>query len=390
MRIAFLTNILTPYRVHFFDMLHETVKKSDDDLAVFVMTESLPLRPWTYEGLKREYTHLLDGKRIDIGSNDYLFNPKVVKNILAFQPDALVVAGSWTYPTVCQAIFSKKLKKQCAIFFWTESHDHTGLQNASKTKSVIRYIKKTILKQFDGFCIPGKFARENIEQYISLDDAAVVRLPNLVDNAFYMQANVMRQNKTALRREKGIAEQTRVFFTPARLVDLKGQVPFFKNVAKILANTDTLFVLAGDGPDKQQLQDLADTHGINLHLVGYQTQAEVREWQALADAFLLPSLSDPNPLTNIEAAWSGLPLCVSCYVGNGPELVEDGVNGVVFDTLDEDSVTEKMNFVMHQSEEWFRLAGERSLAKAQQDFCSEIEANKYLVGMKQAVKHLRN
>ena len=39
---------------------------------------------------------------------------------------------------------------------------------------------------------------------------------------------------------------------------------------------------------------------------------------------ILPSLSDPNPLSCIEACWSANPLIVSEHVGNNPEIITEG------------------------------------------------------------------
>lgn len=379
MRISFLTNILTPYRIHFFDEIFSQLTKTGGKISVFVMTDELPLRPWKYDDLKREYTHLLKGKRVDIGANDYLYNRTVVKDILDFKPDVLIVAGSWTYPTVWKTVFSSKIKQQCPVLFWTESHDHTGLPNASKTKPVIKVVKRFILEQFDGFCLPGKYAIENIAQYIDTRKAQIVRLPNLVDNEYYSYAREMRKYRTELREKNDIRNDVKVFFTPARMVELKGQLPFLLNAANVLNGKNVMFVFAGEGPDKIRIQEIAEQIGVNVRLLDYQNQEQIREWEALSDAFLLPSISDANPLTNIEAAWAGLPLCISCYVGNGPELVDEYSNGVIFDTLNKEDVEQKMLFILKQNDEWFARAGEISYKKAQADFEVHSEVEKFII-----------
>ena len=378
MKVAFLTNILTPYRIHFFDEVFSQLTQIDGELSVFVMTDELPLRPWNYNDLKRKYTHLLTGKRIDIGTNDYLYNKTAIKDILDFKPDVLIVAGSWTYPTVWKTVSSNRIKQQCPVLFWTESHDHTGLPNASKTNPVIKKIKKFTLCQFDGFCLPGKYAIENISQYVDTNKVQIIRLPNLIDNEYYACANEMRKKKVILRKEKGIQDDMKVFFTPARMIDLKGQLPFFTNVAKLVKGEKVMFIIAGEGPDKSAIEELAARENINMCILDYQNQEQIREWEALSDVFLLPSLSDSNPLTNIEAAWAGLPLCVSSYVGNAPELVEEYLNGVIFDTLNKEDVEKKISFVLKQSDEWFLKAGNLSYQKAQENFEIHNEVSKFI------------
>ncbi|MBQ6173909.1 MAG: glycosyltransferase family 4 protein [Clostridia bacterium] len=385
MKVAFLTNILTPYRVYFFDVLYKQLGK--DKLKCFVMTDKLPLRPWNYSELRREYTMLLKGKKVLIRGNDYLFSYNVRSAILEYDPDILIVAGSWTYPTTWDVMMSKKITKSMKILFWTESHNHTGIHNTTKTKPIARKIKQLLMKRFDGFCVPGEYAKETISNLIDLTQKTVIRLPNLIDNAYYDYANQMRKSKNQLREVNGVGNEQFVFFTPASMRELKGQLPFFKNVVNVVKGKPVTFVLAGEGPDREAIEKIGLDHDLNLCILRYQNQEQIREWFALSDAFLLPSLSDANPLSNIEAAWAGLPLCVSCYVGNGPELVEDGINGVIFDTLDVDSVSEKIMFVINQNKEWLSTAGVVSHRKAQEGFDAETESKKFLVSLEESLKY---
>ena len=111
MRIAFLTNILTPYRVFFFDQLYKTLRVEAGDMRVFVMTDSLPLRPWNFQDLKREYTVLLKSKKFFIHDNDFLISFNIKKEVIDFSPDILIVAGSWTYPTTWEVMFDKRITR---------------------------------------------------------------------------------------------------------------------------------------------------------------------------------------------------------------------------------------------------------------------------------------
>ncbi len=389
MKIALLTNILTPYRCSFFDKLHEQLKQKNGDFRVFVMTESLPLRPWTYQDLSRDYTELLKGYKFSLGKNEYLYNHSVATRIRAFEPDVIIVAGSWTYPTTWWLMLSQKLKRICPVYFWTESHNHTGINNKSKKNGLIKWIKQLVLKQFDGFCVPGKFAQENIKEQITVDDRQFIHLPNLVDNQYYSQTLKMRKNKMDLRKQHGLASDSFVFFTPARMVEVKGQISFFSNVLNAVKNRNVTFILAGEGPDKGRIETIAKQNNLDVRINSYQNQEQIREWLAMADAFLLPSLSDPNPLSNIEAAWAGLPLCISCYVGNGPELVEDKKNGVVFDTLDAVNVSEKIRFILEQDDIWLVMAGNLSHQKAEYYFEVTNETGKFIECLEHAMKEFR-
>lgn len=74
----------------------------------------------------------------------------------------------------------------------------------------------------------------------------------------------------------------------------------------------------------------------------------------------MPSLSDPNPLTCIEALWSGLPLLVSNHVGNYPEVVKEDKNGFVFNYDKRDELYNILDSILLKNEEWYKEAKEYS------------------------------
>ena len=352
----------------FFEEMYNQIKTVNGEIKVFVMTESLPIMPWAYNDLKKSYTTLMKGIKFFIKGNDFLINATVITDLLKYQADIIIVAGSWTYPTFLMVAFSRRIKASSLRFVWTESHNKTGINNYSKTSTLVQWVKRKALEQFDGFCVPGSYALETLNDIISLEDKRIILLPNLVDSDYYCKANDIRNQKETLRESHNIGKDQYVFISPARFVDLKGIVPFLENVKHIRSINKITFVFIGGGPQKDIIKDTAEKNRLDVRLYDYQTQEQVREWLALADAFLLPSLSDANPLSSIEAAWAGLPLCLSCYVGNGPELVEEGRNGIIFDTLNEKSVCNKISFITNQSKEWHKNAGILSNSKARCNF----------------------
>jgi glycosyltransferase involved in cell wall biosynthesis len=89
---------------------------------------------------------------------------------------------------------------------------------------------------------------------------------------------------------------------------------------------------------------------------------------AQADGFCLPSLSDPNPLSVIEALWAGLPLLLSTKVGNHPECLEQGKNGFAFDPLKASSVQRAISNWMALSPDELADFGKRSKLTAYANF----------------------
>ncbi|MGI0487642.1 glycosyltransferase family 4 protein [Pantanalinema rosaneae CENA516] len=90
--------------------------------------------------------------------------------------------------------------------------------------------------------------------------------------------------------------------------------------------------LVGDGPHRQALEKhFADTP---THFVGYLQGEELASAFASADAFIFPSRTETLGLVLLEAMAAGCPV-VAARSGGIPDIVEDGVNGYLFDPADE-------------------------------------------------------
>ena len=91
--------------------------------------------------------------------------------------------------------------------------------------------------------------------------------------------------------------------------------------------------LVGDGPNRQVLE--AHFRGTPTHFVGYLRGKDLAAAYASADAFIFPSRTETLGLVLLEAMAAGTPV-VAARSGGIPDIVTDGVNGYLFDPLQED------------------------------------------------------
>jgi len=92
-------------------------------------------------------------------------------------------------------------------------------------------------------------------------------------------------------------------------------------------------VIVGDGPERRRLADMA---GATVRLVGYQTDAQLRDWYASCRAFVFPS-EDDFGIAPVEAQACGKP--VIAYRGGGVlETVREGETGVFFDVQEPEAL----------------------------------------------------
>lgn len=86
--------------------------------------------------------------------------------------------------------------------------------------------------------------------------------------------------------------------------------------------------IVGDGSERASLEQLARTLNCTnrIHFLGQQHDIESRLGQA--SMFVLPSLSEGISLTLLEAMARGLPV-IATRVGGTPEVIQDGVSGLL-------------------------------------------------------------
>ncbi len=94
------------------------------------------------------------------------------------------------------------------------------------------------------------------------------------------------------------------------------------------AMPQTRLALVGDGPHRQQLE--RHFEGTATTFVGYLAGEELASAYASGDAFLFPSSTETLGLVLLEAMAAGCPV-VGANRGGIPDIVNDGVNGCLYD-----------------------------------------------------------
>lgn len=89
-----------------------------------------------------------------------------------------------------------------------------------------------------------------------------------------------------------------------------------------------MLLLVGDGPDRRACEERARELGVHDRVRFLGKQDPVEEILAVADLFLMPSGSETFGLAALEAMACGVPV-VSTDIGGLPELVVDGVTGLL-------------------------------------------------------------
>lgn len=375
MHFVIYTNILTPYRKYFYDLLYKTCTAREDQFHVLVMAETEPDRPWKYENLKGDYTILLKNKMICKGGTYIHINSNLMDTLKALKPDVVVCAGSYLCPGVWKIARSKD-KQNYKVIYWSESHLNEVKKNGAVKLFVREFLRNRIYKMFDGFWYAGKLSREFDEKYAA-SDATYHFLPNLVEEARY-SVYADSEERAHLRQKYKIPDDKIGFICPARLIPVKGILEFLDLLKECPSKEKAVIMIAGNGELKNPIEKKAAEDGLDVRLLGQKTQDETIELYMASDIFLLPSLSDPNPLTCIEALWAKKPLLISEHCGNYPETVRPGENGYVFSYSDKVTAIQYIELMINSDACWRKKAGQIS-GKIAQNIYSSVEVTKRIV-----------
>ena len=121
-----------------------------------------------------------------------------------------------------------------------------------------------------------------------------------------------------------------------RLTAAKGQ-RILIDACRILREGNRTFrlVLVGTGPDDAALRRHAVQAGLedSVLFTGALNQDQVKTWYARADVFALASFAEGIPVVLMEAMASGIP-CVSTRITGIPELIRDGIDGLLVEPSD--------------------------------------------------------
>jgi glycosyltransferase involved in cell wall biosynthesis len=94
-------------------------------------------------------------------------------------------------------------------------------------------------------------------------------------------------------------------------------------------------VYIGEGQLRPQLEARASALRLDsLRFLGFKNQNDLAAFYGLCDVFVMPSVYEPWGLVVNEVMNAGRAVVISDEVGCGPDLIRDGVNGMVFPARD--------------------------------------------------------
>ena len=147
----------------------------------------------------------------------------------------------------------------------------------------------------------------------------------------------------------------------ARLQPEKGVANFLKAAARVAPQfPEAHFVVAGDGPLRQELAALAEDLGLGkrVHFLGFRSDASAL--MKSLDVLVVPSLTEGSPLVILEAMAAGVPVVASA-VGGIPDQIRHDKEGLLVSPGDTDALGDALLALLRDPDRARRLgeAGRR-------------------------------
>ena len=143
-----------------------------------------------------------------------------------------------------------------------------------------------------------------------------------------------------VRRELGIGAERVVVGSIGRLVSVKNY-PLLLRAVKSVNLDITTILFVGDGPELDKLKKLATNDGLIKRVIFLGHREDVADLLGAMDIFVLPSVSEGMSNTMLEAMAAGIPVIAS-RVGGNPEIVRDGIDGLLFENGNEGELRERL------------------------------------------------
>lgn len=195
---------------------------------------------------------------------------------------------------------------------------------ATKKKSILQGVKGCVLKLYFTKVTYILYSCLDNKEYLldfDADESKYIDFPSAVDNEFFTEHAITDGSQIEkLKKSCGFSDEI-IVGTTCRLTQRK-RVDFL--VRALSKHPKAALLVVGDGPEREDLLDLAEKLGVKIFITGFIGQKEVAHFYSIMDIFSLVSSYDASPKALSESLNFGLPLILAEGVGSA----KDALGGV--------------------------------------------------------------
>ena len=286
----------------------------------------------------------LDNVAIDKGSHHFkgIDNPGIIESISNYKPDAILIYG---WPLKSHYLAMKHFKGRIPVYFRGDSilKGSDNLLRKCLKKIYISWVYRLLDKAF----YTGIKNKEYFLHY-GLNENQLVYAPHAVNNSFFSENLNSNKSRVYVWRNSLLIPDDAVVFLYAGKLDANKNTHFILSTFMELKNASSHFIIAGEGEEKKRLEEDFGKYK-NIHFLSFQNQSAMPFLYGMADVFVLPSQNETWGLSVNEAMVCGCAVLVSSTIGAAPDLVQEGLNGYIFELNNKTDLLNKLHLMQHKS-----------------------------------------
>ena len=312
MKILFLANVPSPYRVDFFNELGKYC-----DLTVIFEKRTSDERDlsWgkykfnTFKGI------IMKGRSF---RTDAAFCPEIIKYVKNKKFD-YIICTTFTDPSGMLAIQYMKMHH---IPYYLECDGGFAKNGIGLKEKIKRYF----ISGARGYFSTGKLCDEYYLNY-GASSKRIIRYPfTSLHEKDILKKLISDDEKEDIRNELNIYEN-RVILAVGQFIPRKGFDVLLAAMEYIPSNVGVYFV--GGDPTEEYLNMKKRLDLVNVHFIGFKSKMELAKYYKAADVFVLPTREDIWGLVIQEAMGYGLQIISTVNCAAAHEMVENGKNGYI-------------------------------------------------------------
>ena len=341
MKVLFITNYPSPYRVDFFNGLGEHV-----DLTVSFTSnpENQKHREAKWFDLNYErFTPVFLKRKVKLGKLSYFSDiiPLIKRGF-----DRIIVGG-YSLPTNIAAIEYMRLR---SIPFYIEADGVLARDDSA----VLRLFKRHIIRSAAGSFVSGATSARIFAGYGASEDSIYIYpFTSMRQRELDAAAAAYAAGRGAAREALGLSGRPMVLYV-GQFVPGKGVDVLIRAAAKV----DAEFYIVGGTPTQEYLSLQDSLRLTNLHFEGFKTKEELAQYYLAATVFAMPTRHDNWGLVINEAMSYGLPVVSTNQCVAALELIDEGENGYIVPVDDAEKLAQGINDALKLGD-----CGKKSIAK---------------------------
>jgi glycosyltransferase involved in cell wall biosynthesis len=212
------------------------------------------------------------------------------------------------------------------------------------------------LRPFLAGALAGGTLNRNYWEFYLGEDFPVFVMPYAVDNAFFQQrCREAASQREELRGELGLEPGRPVILFASKLQTRKRCRDLVAAYARLTGDPgqqpQPYLLIVGDGEERGALErQVAELGLTGVRFCGFRNQTELPRFLDLCTVFVLPAQHEPWGLIVNEAMNAARPVIVSDDVGGQPDLVTNGVEGLVYPVGNVDALADALRQILADPE----------------------------------------